>query len=158
MSDQSHERIRIGLLFQIFRTNEMSARLVTRALEPTGLRGDDYAVYSYLLYGPMSLTDLAEGTGMPLTTAAGYVKRFEEKGNIVREPNPNDGRSQLLSLTPAARDWILDVALIFTKTIAHLDAVLEAEGVDSSKLVDQLEHVQELIGRALEDLDRPTQG
>jgi DNA-binding MarR family transcriptional regulator len=155
MSGQGHDRVRIGLLFQIFRTNEMSARLVTRALEPTGLRGDDYAVYSYLLHGPMSLTDLAEGTGMPLTTAAGYIKRFEERGNIVREPNPNDGRSQLLSLTPGAHDWILDVARIFTKTIAHLDAVLEAEGVDSSVLVEQLEHVQELIERALGDLNDP---
>lgn len=158
MTGRPHDRIRIGLLFQIFRTNEMSARLVTRALEPTGLRGDDYAVYSYLLHGPMTLTELAEGTGMPLTTAAGYVKRFEERGNVSRAPNPADGRSQLLNLTPAARDWILDTARIFTKTIAHLDAVLEAEGVDASDLVVQLEHVQHLIERALDDLDHPTRG
>lgn len=158
MSGNKHDRVRIGLLFQIFRTSEISAKLVTRALEPTGIRGDDYAVYSYLLHGPMTLTDLAEGTGMPLTTVAGYVKRFEDRGNIQRQPNPTDGRSQLLSLTPAARDWILDVARIFTKTIAHLDAVMTAEGVDSDDLVSELEHVQELIDKALDDLDNPDRG
>ena len=152
------ERVRIGLLFQIFRTNEMSARLVSRALEPTGLRGDDYAVYSYLLHGPLTLTELADGTGLPLTTAAGYVKRFEEKGHVVKAPNPDDGRSRLISLTPGTRDWILDVARIFSKTIDHLDAVMDREGVDAADLIDQLQLVQDLIERSLEDLDNPTHG
>lgn len=146
---------RIGLLFQVFRTNEMTAKLVSRALAPTGLRGDDYAVYSYLLHGPMTLTDLAEGTGMPLTTAAGYVKRFEQRGDIIREPNPDDGRSQLLSLTPACRDWIGEVAAIFTKTVNYLDSVMEAEGVNAEELIDQLQQVQDLIARSLEELDAP---
>jgi DNA-binding MarR family transcriptional regulator len=149
------DRVRIGLVFQIFRTSEMNARLVSRALEPTGVRGDDYAVYSYLLHGPITLTDLANGTGMPLTTAAGYVKRFEERGHIIKAPNPADGRSHLLSLTTDCRMWVLDVAKIFTKTIDYLDAVMEKEGVDAAELVDQLQHLQELIERSLDDLDHP---
>ena len=152
---RAKDRVRIGLLFQIFRTNEMSARLVSRALEQTGVRGDDYAVYSYLLHGPITLTDLADGTGMPLTTTAGYVKRFEERGHVLRAPNPADGRSQLISLTDSRRDWILDVAKIFTKTVGHLDAVLNAGGVDADELVSQLQRVQDLIERTLDDLDRP---
>lgn len=152
---RAKDRVRIGLLFQIFRTNEMNARLVSRALEPTGVRGDDYAVFSYLLHGPITLTDLADGTGMPLTTTAGYVKRFEERGHVVRAPNPADGRSQLISLTDSCRDWILEVARIFTKTVGHLDAVLNAEGVDADELVGQLQRVQDLIERTLDDLDRP---
>lgn len=152
------ERARIGLLFQIFRTNEMSARLVTRALEPTGLRGDEYAVYSYLLHGPMTLTELADGTGMPLTTAAGYVKRFEDRGHVSRAPNPADGRSRLISLTTDCRAWILDTAKIFSKTVGHLDAVMDASGVDSADLIDQLGLVQDLIELALNDLERPTRG
>lgn len=154
MRENAHSRVRIGLLFQVFRTGEMTSRLVGRALAPTGLRGDDYAVYSYLLHGPMTLTKLADGTGMPLTTTAGYVKRFEERGNIVRYPNPADGRSQLIDLTPSARNWILEVAKIFTKTIDHLDAVMEEEGVDAAELMDQLDRVQALIERALEDLGK----
>lgn len=147
-----HERIRIGLLFQIYRTHELSGRLTARALEPCGVSGDEYAVYSYLLHGPLTLTDLANGTGMPLTTAAGYVKRFEGRGEIVKTPNPDDGRSSLLELTPKCRDWVLDVARIFTKTIDHLDAVMDNNGIDSADLIDQLERVQNLITATLEEL------
>ncbi|HKJ55510.1 MAG TPA: MarR family winged helix-turn-helix transcriptional regulator [Nitriliruptoraceae bacterium] len=157
-STGSERRERIGLLFQIFRTHLVSSKLVGRALEPTGLGGEDYAVYSYLLFGPMTLTALADGTGMPLTTAADYVKRFDQRGHIVRQPNPDDGRSRLLSLTPAARDLVLDTAEVFSKTVGHLDAVMEEAGIDSARLVDQLLLVQDLLARALDDLDRPSRG
>ncbi len=134
----------------------MSGRLVQRALEPTGIRGDDYAVYSYLLRGPMTLTELAEGTGMPLTTTSGYVRRFEEKGHVIKTPNPSDGRSRLIALTEECRQWVLDSAQIFTKTVSHLSAIMDAEGVKASDLIDQLELVQNLIERTLDDLDRPS--
>jgi DNA-binding MarR family transcriptional regulator len=146
------ERARVGLLFQIYRTHELSSRLTARALEPCGIRGDEYAVYSYLMHGPLTLTDLANGTGMPLTTAAGYVKKFEARGDIVKTRNPDDGRSFLLELTPACRDWILDVAKIFTKTIDHLDGVLQVNGIDSADLIDQLTLLQQLITDTLEEL------
>ena len=153
MKPQQPQRARIGLLFQIFRTHQLTAKLVTRALEPTGLRGDDYAVYSYLLHGPMTLTELADGTGMPLTTAAGYVKRFEERGHLARRPNPADGRSQLLELTDDARSWILEVAKVFTSTVGRLDAVMESEGVDIQGLMATLDLTQELIELTLDDID-----
>jgi len=145
-------RQRIGLLFQIYRTHLLSSRLVGRALEPTGVRGDDYAAYSYLLHGPMTLTELAEGVGMPLTTAAGYVRRFDGRGHIVKTPNPADGRSKLLSLTEDCRAWVLETARIFTKTVDHLDAIMAGNGIDAAELIDQLELVQELMNAALEEL------
>lgn len=151
-SETGPERRRIGLLFQIFRTSELNAKLVSRALAPTGIKGDDYAVYSYLLHGPMTLTELADGTGMPLTTASGYVKRFVERGHVVREPNPDDGRSHLLSLSPSFRDEFFEAMRIFTKTVDHLDAVMEAENVDVEALIDQLDRVQDLISKTLEEL------
>ncbi|HEX6195263.1 MAG TPA: MarR family winged helix-turn-helix transcriptional regulator [Jiangellaceae bacterium] len=151
----AHDRARVSLLFQIFRTNQLNARLVSQALEPTGLRGDDYAVYSYLLHGPMTLTQLADGTGMPLTTVAGYVKRFEARGHIIKEPNPADGRSHLLSLTDACREWILDAAVIFTKTVSHLHTVMQSQGVDVNELVGQLQHLQQLLEQALDEVNNP---
>lgn len=152
---ESRDRRRISLLFQIFRTSELNAKLVSRALAPTGVRGDDFAVYSYLFYGPMNLTELADGTGMPLTTVSGYIKRFEVRGHVLREPNPDDGRSQLLSLTPSGRDWLMDAVEIFRKTSSHLYAVLDAADVDPEELIDDLERVQVLIERTLVELDEP---
>jgi len=150
--NDTRDRRRISLLFQIFRTSELNAKLVSRALASTGVRGEDFAVYSYLFYGPMTLTALADGTGMRLTTISGYVKRFEERGHIAREPNPDDGRSQLLSLTPKGRDWLMDSVEIFRKTTSRLNTVLDAEGVDPDELIDQLQRVQDLIERTLDDL------
>lgn len=150
--------VRIGLLFQIFRTNQMSGRLVGRALEPTGFKGDEYAVYSYLLHGPMTLTDLAEGTGMPLTTAAGWVKRVGERGHLHRTPNPADGRSRLLSLTPEARAEVLATARIFSASVQYLDDVLAAEGIDADDLIDQLQVVQALIERSLATMAAAEEG
>jgi DNA-binding MarR family transcriptional regulator len=147
------DRVRIGLLFQIFRTNQVSGRLVQHALEGTGLRGDDYAVYSYLLQRPMTLTELADGTGLPLTTAAGYVKRFEERGHVERSPNPKDGRSQLLSLTTAGRRLTQQVAVQFGAEIKRLDDVIALQGIDSVELTDQLRVIQGLIETALEDVE-----
>lgn len=149
------DRARIGLLFQIWRTHEVSSRFVERALEPTGMRGDDYGVYSYLLHGPLTLTDLAEGTGLPLTTAAGYVRRFVDRGHVERTPNPADGRSTLLRLTPGAREMVLDIAAVFSKTVSYLDDVLDRRGVQADDLIDQLGVVQDVIGEATDDLDTP---
>ncbi len=147
------ERVQIGLLFQIFRTSQIAGKLVDAALEGTGVGGADYAVYSYILHGPMTLTELAEGTGMPLTTAAGYVKRFEDRGHVVRTPNPADGRSFLIELSPDAHVWLQGVIKKFTDTIEFLDAVFDEEGIDSTELVAQLDLVQRLIERSVDNLE-----
>lgn len=126
---------------------------MSRALEPTGVRGDDYAVYSYLLSGPLTLTELAEGTGMPLTTAAGYLSRFTERGHIVRAPNPEDGRSQLLSLTDEARSWVLEVAKTFTAAVAGLEHAIAEAGLDARTMTDQLDELQGVMEKALDEPD-----
>lgn len=107
-------------------------------------------MYSYLLAGPVTLTELAEGTGMPLTTAAGYVNRFVERGHIVRTPNPQDGRSQLLSLTDEARAWVLDVAKTFTAGVAPLDDALAAADLDAYTMSDWLGQLQDAIEQSIE--------
>ena len=52
-------------------------------------------------FGPLTLTELATMLGLPLTTASDVVRRLEGRGRMARKPNPADGRSQLLELTPA---------------------------------------------------------
>ena len=136
---------RIGLLFQIFRTHQVNARLVGRALAPTGLRGDDYAVYSYLLQGPTTLTDLAEGTGLPLTTAAGYVQRFEDRGHVRKEPNPDDGRSRLISLTPGCRAMVIEASVAFSSGVGPLRQRCAEAGIDLDSFVDDLVAVQAVL-------------
>ena len=146
-------RIRFGLLYELFRTEQVSGRFVEKALESTGIRGDDYAVYSVLLHGPVTLTELAEQTGMPLTTAAGYAKRLTERGHVVKSPNPDDGRSHLLSLAPEFRERMSEIMRRFTEAVGAFDDIVERAGYDVAALIDELARVQGMLEEAIRVLD-----
>lgn len=47
----------------------------------------------------MTPSDLARWMAAPPTTVSSVVKRLESRGHLVRERNPNDGRSYVLRLT-----------------------------------------------------------
>jgi DNA-binding MarR family transcriptional regulator len=58
---------------------------------------------------------LAAETGLPPTTIRDYVRRLGERGDVSKVPNPKDGRSYRLVLTPkgqelADRGWPAVVA------------------------------------------------
>jgi DNA-binding MarR family transcriptional regulator len=46
-------------------------------------------------------TELSRWMAAPATTVSSYVKRFEARGHVAREPNPDDRRSYRIRLTPA---------------------------------------------------------
>ena len=50
-----------------------------------------------------------------------YVKRFEKRGHVVREPNPDDGRSYLIRLTGLSLAVLLeqDSAASATATVDY---------------------------------------
>ena len=76
-------------------------QLVDRELKAEGVDTNHYAALSMIgAFGPLRLTELASELGMPVTTASDVVKRLEAAGQLVRQPNPDDGRSILLELTP----------------------------------------------------------
>lgn len=49
-------------------------------------------------------TSLGPKMGMEATSLSRTLKYMEEKGLIVRKPNPDDGRSVLIHLTPFGRE------------------------------------------------------
>ena len=51
----------------------------------------------------MTPTELARWMAAPPTTVSSYVKRLEGRGHVVRERNPDDGRSYVLRLAPTGR-------------------------------------------------------
>jgi DNA-binding MarR family transcriptional regulator len=65
-----------------------------------GLRSDDFAIYSAVLAtGPLTISQLAQMLGMPLTTVSDYVRAMATRGHALRLRNPADSRSYLVSLT-----------------------------------------------------------
>jgi DNA-binding MarR family transcriptional regulator len=66
-------------------------------------------------------TKLARATGHARTTQRDLVKRLIDAGHVRESPNPRDGRSTLLELTPAGQE-IFDRGLpAFHRALARID-------------------------------------
>ena len=115
-----------NVLFSVWLVARATADLLDKALAASGLDADEFAVYSVLTSAPtLTPTELAKWMAAPPTTMSSYVKRFEARGHVVREPNPHDGRSYRLRLTDAGREAHRRAAELFTPA---LGTVVEALG------------------------------
>jgi len=92
------------ILFEVFWTQQKRKRLIELALADTDLPPEDYPFYVLIgAEGPWTPTGLATRLGMPLSTVIFRVKRLERRGHAERVPNPDDGRSFLIRLTPKGK-------------------------------------------------------
>lgn len=93
------KRAEISLLFDFFVTAQRLRRVLSDALAESGMRPDEYAVYSLLFEkGPLTATEMAELLRMPLSTVLDYAKAMTATGHVVRTSHPFDGRAMQLSL------------------------------------------------------------
>jgi DNA-binding MarR family transcriptional regulator len=115
----------VDVLFLVWLTARATSDLLDSALAPSGLTGDEYAIYSVLAAGPsITPTELARWMAAPLTTVSSYVKRFQARGHVTREPNPDDRRSYRIRLTPAGRRTHRTAATLFALVRAHVTTAL----------------------------------
>jgi len=78
---------------------------------------------------PVTRTQLTQAMGLRRTTLRDLVARLIERGHVREEPNPRDGRSTLLTLTPEGQE-IFDLGLpVFRRVLAQIDSEL-AGGLD----------------------------
>jgi MarR family transcriptional regulator, transcriptional regulator for hemolysin len=79
-------------------------RLADRRLKPLGLSSAHLPVINALAQTePLSQKALAEIAAIEQPTMAAMLARMERDGVIARQPDPEDRRSVLFSLTPATR-------------------------------------------------------
>jgi DNA-binding MarR family transcriptional regulator len=94
----------VDVTFMVWLTSRATTDLLDAALAPAGLDSDEFAIYSVLnATQSITPTELARWMAAPPTTVSSYVKRFEARGHVKREPNPADRRSYRIKLTPAGR-------------------------------------------------------
>jgi DNA-binding MarR family transcriptional regulator len=92
----------LSVLFDVFALGQAVRTLVTAAMAGCGLRPDEYAAYSVVFEArSVTMTELARELGMPVTTAADFVRAMRERGHVRRTPHPTDSRAYQLSLTPS---------------------------------------------------------
>jgi DNA-binding MarR family transcriptional regulator len=93
-----------ALIFHLYTTYQRAGRLVARALEGTGIRPEDAALYSVLdRHGPITPSALADQLGVRPSTLTYRIKALEAAGVLARRRNPDDGRSSFVELTPDGR-------------------------------------------------------
>jgi DNA-binding MarR family transcriptional regulator len=94
----------VDVTFMVWLTSRATTDLLDAALAPAGLDADEFAIYSLLTASrSITPTELSRWMAAPPTTVSSYVKRFEARGHVEREPNPADRRSYRIKLTPAGR-------------------------------------------------------
>src|SRR5215213_1647468 len=95
---------------------------------------------------PVTRTRLAQAMGLRRTTIRDAVARLIELDHVEERPNPRDGRSTLLVLTPAAQE-IFDPGLpVFHEVLAALEAALEGRLHEHEEAVRRVRvAAQELI-------------
>ncbi|WP_175410556.1 MarR family transcriptional regulator [Streptomyces sp. TRM64462] len=84
-------------------------RGIARVL-PGDCPGGSAAVLALLdRYGEMRTSRLAELLGIDMSVTSRHVAHVVERGWVERTPDPHDGRSRILRLTPAGKDLLDDL-------------------------------------------------
>ncbi len=96
------------LFFRLYQCANMLHKVGTRAVESEGLTTQRWAVLGALPPPDrdpgMSVGDLARYLAVSRQSLAGVVNHLESEGLIAGKPDPHDGRSRLLHLTPHGFD------------------------------------------------------
>jgi DNA-binding MarR family transcriptional regulator len=138
----------VDVTFMVWLNARATADLLDAALAPAGLDADEFAIYSLLTAtGTITPTELARWMAAPPTTVSSYVKRFETRGHVQREPNPADRRSYRIRLTPAGRKTHRVAAELFGPISAAVSRGLgEKDGDVRETLLALLDVLEELRG------------
>ena len=114
-----------ALLQEVYSAGSLVASLVNAELREGGIAPQLFSFLSWVrLLEPVTPGTLAAETGFPPTTIRDYLRRLSERGDIVRRPNPHDGRSYLVKLTPQGRRLVDRgaplVGAVFRRVEPHL--------------------------------------
>jgi len=93
-----------ALLQELYSSAVLVELLVGRELEAAGVPPQLFSFLGWVaLLEPVTPGELAAETGMPPTTIRDYVRRLVGRGDVRKQPNPADGRSYHLVLSPQGR-------------------------------------------------------
>jgi DNA-binding MarR family transcriptional regulator len=98
------------LFLKSLTTAQYVGQIVDAQLARIGLPGYLLALLTHVRdHQPVAPTEISRVSGAPLTTLRDNIQRLVDRRLVTREPNPNDGRSYLLRLTPSG-DAIVQAA------------------------------------------------
>lgn len=115
------------LLFDVWVVANSTRALLDRALRPSGLSAEEFALYSAIRRdGGVTPTELAALMALPPTTMSSIVTRLERRGHARRVPNPADARSYRIQLTAAGQAAHTAAAALFAPVLGRVEAALNS--------------------------------
>ena len=107
-------------------TARLLIRTISPKLEAHGMTVGYLPVFFTLTENPkLTQKQIAEVIGVEQPTMAATLSRMERDGLISRAPNPDDGRSDLVSLTPQALRKLPIVEAAVNETNEHAFSLLK---------------------------------
>ena len=96
-------------------------------MERTGLPFSRIRVLRRLARGPMTVKQVAAAATMDAPAATVAVNDLEDRGLVVRTPDPTNRRCKMVSLTDAGRDMVLAIEAVDDPAPAVLHALDDGE-------------------------------
>ena len=95
-------------------------------LRAEGVEPSDYGPLGFIgVMQPVTRTQLAEASGQPRTTVRDWLRGLIERGHVREVPNPRDGRSTLVELTPEGQAIFDKGKPAFQRALGRIDAGLD---------------------------------
>jgi DNA-binding MarR family transcriptional regulator len=137
------------ILLDAWTAAQLANVLISQELEAIGVRPNLFALVSTLnITGPITPTDLALETGHAPATLYDLVQALVERGHARREPNPEDGRSSLISLTEDGERLSEAGRPAVGAALARLDAQLDRPLAEIAAAVVELRRALQAAMRA----------
>lgn len=107
MSDRANERIESALVALVRRADDPRGNQQINTLAGATIeRAASVMLRRIGELEPVRLSQLAEASGIEMSTASRQVARLFENGYIERMPDPRDGRATMHQLSPSGRDLL----------------------------------------------------
>jgi DNA-binding MarR family transcriptional regulator len=149
-SQEMTARRRISLLFDVFVLNQRLRTLLSHALAGTGMRPDEYAVYSLLFEaGPLTPTEMARQMGMPLTTVLDYARSMKARSHVARRPHAEDGRAYQLRLTASGLAAFHKASAAWNRGLARFEPSLGMPVRDVRRALHAIDDAAATVLRSL---------
>ena len=143
--------VRGAIINELLTASRYGLQLANEELAADGVEPWQYGALSFIgVMQPVTRTELTQAIGEPRTTVRDLIKGLIEVGHVREVPNPRDGRSTLLELTPAGQEIFDRGKPAFQRALARLDEALGGR-------LDAHEEVVWRLRVALQDLVGDTQ-
>src|SRR4051812_29122188 len=134
------------LFLQAATTSQYLGRVVDLQLAEVGIPGFLLAILTHVRdRSPVSPTEISRVSGVPMTTLRDNVQRLVDRKLVRRTPNPADGRSYLLRLTPRGRTVAEAAGGSLLDTYLALERHLPRPLATYERALDELNRSLELV-------------